>query len=296
MVVVLLYLMMALATCGSEGVLPSEGTSAPSTAPNPHAPTYTSVLPTTDALGEEMVYVPGGEFVMGSDDDMEEEKPSHQVYLDDFWIDRTEVTFGLYVRFLNDLGGHIRTCEGHDCMEPGEDDKDSRILYQGGQYAVEAGFEAYPMVEVSWYGARAYCAWAGKRLPTEAEWEKAARGTDARRYPWGNDEPECHHSNFDNCVRKTIEVGSLPAGASPYGALDMAGNVWEWTEDWYDRDYYKTAKASEPNPTGPASGRYKVARGASCYDLDELNIRSSFRFGYVPGMGHRYFGFRCVRE
>lgn len=167
-------------------------------------------------------------------------------------------------------------------MEPGEVDKDSRMFYRDGSYVVEKGYGSYPMVEVSWYGARAYCAWAGKRLPTEAEWEKAARGTDGRRYPWGNDEPECRHANFDNCVRKTIAVGSFPA-ASPYGALDMAGNVWEWTEDWSDRDYYMTEEASDPNPTGPALGRYKVAR-------------SSFPFGYVPEMGHRYFGFRCVRE
>jgi formylglycine-generating enzyme required for sulfatase activity len=244
----------------------------------------------------DMVYVPEGEFLMGSNVDSAEEKPAHTVYLDALWIDRTEVTYAQFVRFLNHLGGHEGQCLGYDCNELKDGDKHSHMLYQDGQYVVEAGYGDFPMAEVTWYGAQAYCDWVGKRLPTEAEWEKAARGTDGRRYPWGKSAANCTRANFRTCVRSTISVGSYPAGASPYGALDMAGNVYEWTLDWYDRDHYQTPAASEPNPTGPESGRNKVARGGSSYDLDLYLIRTTYRFGYVPETGHRVVGFRCVAE
>jgi formylglycine-generating enzyme required for sulfatase activity len=243
-----------------------------------------------------MVYVPEGEFLMGSDTDSAEEKPAHSVFLDAFWIDRTEVTYAQFARFLNHLQEHEGQCSGHDCIETKDRDRHSHMLYLDGQYVVETGYEDYPMSEVTWYGAQAYCDWAGKRLPTEAEWEKAARGIDGRRYPWGNSEPNCAKVNFRTCVRSTITVGSYPAGASPYGALDMAGNVYEWTADWYDRDYYQTRAASQPNPRGPESGRSRVVRGGSSYDLDLYLIRTTYRFGYVPETGHRVVGFRCVAQ
>jgi formylglycine-generating enzyme required for sulfatase activity len=256
----------------------------------------TPVIEALDGEQADMVYVPEGEFLMGSNTDSAEERPAHTVYLDAFWIDRTEVTYAQFVHYLNRLGGHEGQCSGYDCNEIKDGDKNSHMLYQDGQYVVEAGYEDYPMSEVTWYGAQAYCEWAGKRLPTEAEWEKAARGIDGRRYPWGNSQPNCAKVNFRTCVRSTITVGRYPAGASPCGALDMAGNVYEWTADWYDRDYYQAQAASQPNPTGPVSGRNKVARGGSSYDLDLYLIRTTYRFGYVPETGHRVVGFRCAAQ
>jgi len=188
-----------------------------------------------------MMPVPAGRFLMGSTSADpkagSDEKPQHSVYLDAFWIDRTEVTNAQYVQFLNALGGHTGTCGGHDCAETQVEDKYSHILNLDGRYAVESGFEEHPATQVSWYGAQAYCAWAGARLPTEAEWEKAARGTDGRLYPWGNEAPDCEKAQYGDCGGATVPVGGRPAGASPYGVLDMAGNVWEWVGDWYDPGY-----------------------------------------------------------
>lgn len=277
-----------------ESVVTSSGEALPTPIPTTLA---ADVAPAPAAISApNMVYVPKGEFLMGNDEDSNEEKPTHTVYLDAFWIDRTEVTYAQYAHFLNHLGGHEEQCAGYDCVETKDVDRQSHMLYQDGRYTVEDGYENYPMAEVSWYGAQAYCAWVDKRLPTEAEWEKAARGTDGRRYPWGNSEPDCSKVNYRTCVRHTIDVGNYPAGASPYGALDMAGNVYEWTADWFDREYYQTPEASQPNPHGPESGVYKVARGGSSYDLDLYLIRTTYRFGNDPKSFHRLVGFRCVGE
>jgi formylglycine-generating enzyme required for sulfatase activity len=293
----------SMATPPGEGSSKSEPASTPEgtrpTALPIPTPSKSGQVSTTEGLDEGqagMVYVPQGEFLMGSDVDSAEEAPAHSVHLDAFWVDRTEVTYAQFARFLNHLGGHQGQCGGHDCNELKSDDKNSHMLALDGDYVVEAGYDDYPMAEVTWYGAQAYCEWAGKRLPSEAEWEKAARGTDGRRYPWGNSDTSCAKLNFRTCVRSTFTVGSYPAGASPYGALDMAGNVYEWTADWYDRDYYQDVAASQPNPAGPASGRNKVARGGSSYDLDLYLVRTTYRFGYVPETGHRVVGFRCVAQ
>ena len=149
------------------------------------------------------------------------------------------------------------------------------------------------MVNVSWYNAAAYSRWARVRLPTEAQWEKAARGTDGRKFPWGNewDKSKCANS-MGQSLSSTKPVGSYASGASPYGVMDMAGNVWEWCADWYDANFY--AKAPTRNPKGPSTGAFRVLRGGSwCRDL-ELNFRAAYRLIIDPAFRLNYFGFRCA--
>jgi formylglycine-generating enzyme required for sulfatase activity len=243
----------------------------------------------------EMICVPAGEFLMGSTGADrkagEDEKPQHTVYLDAFWIDRTEVTNAQYVRFLNALGGHAGTCGGRDCAETQVEDKYSHLLRQDGRYVVESGFGDHPATQVSWYGAQTYCEWAGARLPAEAEWEKAARGSDGRSYPWGNESPDCDKEQYGDCGGATVPVGSRPAGASPYGVLDMAGNVWEWVADWYEASYYSRSPAR--NPQGVNSGVDKVFRGGS-WGYPPAFTRTAERASNSPTYAGFNVGFRCA--
>ena len=181
---------------------------------------------------------------MGSNSDRDDEKPVHIVYLDAYWIDKTEVTNAEYAK-----------CESaRVCKPPISYESLTRFSYYGTeQYA------NYPVVYVTWTQAKTFCLWSGARLPTEAEWEKAARGTDGRIYPWGNYYTTSALLNYNSNVGDTTAVGKYPSGASIYGALDMSGNVWEWVADWYDASYY--ASSSSTNPTGPASGGTRVLRG-----------------------------------
>jgi formylglycine-generating enzyme required for sulfatase activity len=217
--------------------------------------TWLSKTPTPSAPPG-MVYIPAGEFIMGSDEGDSDERPVHTVYLDAFHIDRTEVANAQY----------------QACVEAGACDAPSNTTYYD-----NSNYAQHPVVHVSWDDADAYCRWAGKRLPTEAEWEKAARGTDGRRYPWGNSEPDCNKANYNDCVGLTTEVGSYPAGASLYGVLDMAGNVWEWVADWYDPGYY--SQSPTRNPPGPDSGELRVLRGGSWYRSTPSGIRCALRYG-----------------
>ena len=236
----------------------------------------------------DMVLVPAGIFLMGSEEGEGDEAPMREVYLDDFYIDRYEVTNAEYVAFLNAIGGHVNRCGGHDCADIKDEDPESHIIYnyRTKRYETEAGYASHPVVKVSWYGAKAYCEHYGKRLPTEAEWEKAARGVDSRAYPWG-DEANADRANVDNRVGDTTPVGSYPAGASPYGALDMAGNVWEWVADWY-RPYPGTEWRS------PFYGqKYKVVRGGS-WNHPPRDARCTCRHIAHPARRLRVVGFRCV--
>ena len=264
---------------------PVTGLTVVPTTPTPTPTNLPLAVPSTASAGDTwtrpsdgtaMVYVPAGEFLMGSTDEDpdavdDDERPQHTVYLDAFWIDRTEVTNAQY-----------RQCvERGPCREPRyPDDETSNAPDQ-------------PVQWVSWHDAQAYAEWVGGRLPAEAEWEKAARGTDGRIYPWGDSPPDYRKAVSLSDGRHALPVGSCPAGASPYGALDMAGNLREWVTDWYDEDYYGISPMR--NPQGPASGEKRVLRGGSLYSLHR-GIRCAARFAMYPddSRSHDDFGFRLV--
>lgn len=232
--------------------------------------------------GAPMLLVPAGEFLMGSNDGGSDEKPVHRVFLDAFYMDQYEVTTERYALFLQATGR----------KQPFRWDEVS--LGSHGDR---------PVIGVDWHDADAYCRWAGKRLPTEAEWEKAARGTDGRKYPWGNEEPTSRHANFNrscgglfsSCKPYSdvlVSVGSYEDGKSPYGIYDMAGNVWEWTADWYDSNYYQSSPSR--NPTGPSSGEYRVLRGGSWPHIPP-GVRSATRYDYSLAKRYGGNGIRCAK-
>jgi formylglycine-generating enzyme required for sulfatase activity len=240
--------------------------------PNPEA----GDIWTRPADGMEMVYVPAGTFLMGSDPEEDpeadnDEFPQHGVTLDGFWMDRTEVTNAMYEECVAD----------GDCSPSAlSDDAD----YNGPEQ---------PVVGVSWNDAEAYCEWAGGQLPTEAQWEYAAREEDGRLYPWGDESPTCDLAQFGGCSGRTVPVGSFsPEGDSPFGLADMAGNVWEWTGSAY-----------EPYPYDPDDGRESISgtdvrpvlRGGSWFNGD-FSVRAANRFDFVPANRNYFVGFRCAQE
>jgi formylglycine-generating enzyme required for sulfatase activity len=222
-----------------------------------------------------MALVPAGEFTMGSATGDADEQPVHKVYLDAFFIDIHQLSVAQYARFLENTR--------HDV--PPEWSLMNRPQNQN-----------RPIANVDWADAAAYCKWAGKRLATEAEWEKAARGTDGRTYPWGNEPPTGLHANSGKDVWNNhavlTTVGSFEAGKSPYGVYDMAGNVWEWVGDWYDQNYYKASP--QQNPAGPPMGLYKVIRGGS-WGSSRSNLRSSDRETHLTSFRGFGTGFRCAK-
>lgn len=238
--------------------------------------TATSTLPPTplpskfiDSKGVPMALVSAGEFIMGSEAG-DDAKSVHTVYLDSYYMDIYEVTNAFY----------------KDCVTIGVCSDPESGFYPYKDYS------EHPVVNITWGQADQYCAWRGGSLPTEAQWEKAARGADERTYPWGEG-IDCSKANYRTCNSNTVKIGSYESGKSPYGIYDMAGNVWEWTADWYDDNYYQYSISS--NPLGPVSGRYRVMRGGSwsfrIEDLPTYNRRQG-----DPDSGRNTIGFRCVMD
>jgi len=258
--------------------------------------------------GASLVYIPSGEFRMGTDDGAKDEGPAHTVYLDAFWIDQFEVTTRQFQQFV-DNSGHRTTAEDEGWSHTWTGGSDVWTETAGAQWhhpsgpnSTIAALQEHPVVAVSWYDAVAYCQWAGRRLPTEAEWEKAARGSDERRWPWG-DAWACGRANFDDettldtetvgCVDgypRTAPIGSYTLGASPFGVYDLTGNVSEWVNDWYGADYYAISPAH--NPSGPASGRERILRGGGWFSTTSFYVPR--RRPSVPSERVESLGFRCA--
>jgi formylglycine-generating enzyme required for sulfatase activity len=227
----------------------------------------------TGADGAPMLLVPAGTFTMGDD----ENSPRREVFLDSFYIDQYEITTGRYAKFLAATGS-TRTPDDWETLNA-------------------ASGADLPVVGVDWNDADAYCRWAGRRLPTDSEWEKAARGSDARRYPWGDESPSLARANYDNASPAVYEggltdVGKHPAGRSPYGVDDLAGNAAEWTHDWFSESFPASAVR---NPRGPESGDQKTIRGGGRFDSGD-RISPTKRYHASPETRGRDIGFRCARD
>ena len=256
----------------------SEGSVVPAVSdanlpPPPILAGATLFVSSDSSAAHQMVLVPEGPFQMGSETGYPAESPVHVVKVDAFYIDAFEVTLAQY-----------RACvEAGFCSLPAEADRCEWT---------EGGPDDHPINCVYWQQAFDYCSWAELRLPTEAEWEKAARGTDGRTYPWGEEEIDRDRANYKG-TNTAKPVGSYPEGTSPYGAYDMSGNVWEWVADWWDENYYSTNPTD--NPVGPDSGEFKVLRSGSWCFL-EFSQRSARREPYGPQVTDMDIGFRCARD
>ena len=241
----------------------------------------------------QMILIPEGEFTMGTDTGAPNEGPVHTVFLDAYRIDKVEVSYAHYVAFLNAVG---RTTdeEGDEMIALGLSGMLQIRQTKDGTFELTSSQVVdHPVFDVTWHGAKAYCEWMGGRLPTEAEWEKAARGPAGRTYPWGNEEPNASLLNFDANLGGTTPVVRYPSGKSPYGVLDMAGNVWEWVQDRYSSRYY--AESPKRNPQGPDTGNIHIIRGGS-WDDDALSMRTTLRFLVGSAYADPDLGFRCARR
>ena len=229
----------------------------------------------------EMVPIPAGPFIRGSaqGEGRPDEQPRQKIYLQAFAIDKYEVTNGQYLKFVEETLHKLPF-----------------NVYGDGPLNLVKGIAELPVVQVTWHDAVDYCFWAGKRLPTEAEWEKAARGTDRRLYPWGDEPPDRKRANFDrewDDKSTLLEATSLPAGGSPYGIHHLSGNVREWVQDWYKPDYYHNAP--DRNPHGPESGILKVIRGGSWRSFDhDIRVTARGKGGFA--LKTHGIGFRCARD
>ncbi|MFO8061938.1 MAG: SUMF1/EgtB/PvdO family nonheme iron enzyme [bacterium] len=225
-----------------------------------------------------LVYIPSGSFIMGSDDEYNDNK-LHTVYLDGYYISKYETNNKQYKQFCDATGRDYP-------QDPGFDNMNNYF----------SAYPDYPVVNVTWEDANAYCEWAGLKLPTEAQWAKGARGTDGRKYPWGDHDAHYNGSYYANChsgdndadgYRYASPVGSYENGQSPYGLMDMTCNVYEWCADWYDSDYYSWSPDS--NPMGPEEGTHRVIRGASWdTEPEECSVRFAYGIiGYCEDLGFR---------
>lgn len=348
-----IVLALILTACGvatPAPTIPPTNTATVTAIPIPPTATVTPTpLPTltpTPFAGSEIrlgpneqlaVFVPAGEFLMGMDSGKADAAPAHTVYLDSFWIDKFEVTNIKYRRCVDAGGCTAPNTKALPASQNGVSSMDSRaqdtptlIMARGWDNTY---YSNYPVINVTWEQADAYCRWTGGRLPTEAEWEKAARGTDGRVFPWGTEEPytvyrsiedgsiipestpvvivpvqtQRKHRAVINSIEAYVaylqlnflsrfeapqEVGSYPDGISPYGALDMAGNVWEYVSDWYDKTFY--ANSPLKNPTGPETGTLHIVRGGSWWS-DNSTIHTYDRVNTTAnGVGIFTVGFRCA--
>lgn len=235
----------------------------------------------------DMVEISAGIFTMGRDDGPADERPAHRVTLPAYRIDRLPVTNAEFAMFLDAVGPF--NTRGERLFDV--DDPDARIHRSGGRWIADAGYERHPVVEVSWAGARDYCAWRGKRLPTEAEWEKAARGSDERRYPWGNGVPDATRAQFNARFNETAPVDRFPAGASAYGVQGLAGNAWEWVSSAYRPYPYDAGDGREDLTPGPVRG---TRGGGHDSGPDEITATQRGRsLSRNPRSGHHNIGFRC---
>ena len=301
---------------------PPTPTPPPTATPTP-LPSPTPMPSVVSVAGGSMTLVAGGFFQMGAavDDLMAAcamvstdcrrdwfaaAEPSHTVLVAPYYLDTHEVTNAAFVDFLNTIGGEAAVCRGQACIDPDQ----SRVFWENGAAAVTADRAQGPIAGVTWYGADAYCAWRGARLPSEAEWEKAAAWDDsamtARRYPWGDefhgqrlnfcdatcDAPQANVA-WNDAYAVAAPVVTYEDGHSATGHYDLAGNVWEWVADWYDPDYYVTSP--EADPTGPATGEEKVVRGGSWYDTAVLTM-AAVRFSSAPDNADATLGFRCASD
>ena len=241
-----------------------------------------------------MIFIPEGSFTMGFETDNNkewgdmDEEPVHRVTLSSYWIDKYEVTSSNFSTFLNKNKN-----EAHRFIEIAPA---VTIELKNNIYRPRKGLENYPVNRVSWFGADAYCRWKEKRLPTEAEWEKAARGTDKRIFPWGNEFPDnsrvTYRRKFNEQGFQVMEpVDGMKLGVSPYGLHHMAGNVWEWVSDWFDAAVYQDEKREDPQ--GPDSGTSKVLRGGNWY-YKAYYMRTTYRFNEKPEIFKVWQGFRCA--
>jgi iron(II)-dependent oxidoreductase len=265
----------------------------------------------------EMIAIPASAYPLGRDDGAAEERPAHRVALAGFRVDRTEVTNAAFAEYLNALKLNVRGSfsageitarnaagNGYDLLREGSegsalypiialDDDQARIGFENGRFVPTAGYEDHPVTETTWAGARAYCLWRGARLPSEAEWEAAARGQDGRLYPWGDEAPSESRVFISRRTGVTARVGSRPEGASPFGLLDMSGSLAEWTSTLKRPYPYNAADGRET----PELAGERVTRGGDyIYDSEPQRLTATHRDGFsnAPERGHRHIGFRCA--
>ena len=239
--------------------------------------------------GALMALIPEGSFAMGvpkaARDGGVDERPNHEVFVDGFYMDIYETTNGRYLEFVTETGHRV----------PQHPTDSTRGLWQGNM--MPASVTNLPVINVDWFDAEAYCRWAGKRLPTEAEWEKAAKGDNDWRFAWGDIEPTTEHANFNQIGWRgestLAQVGGYEKGKSPYGVYDVAGNVWEWVSDWYQVDYY--AQSPTHNPQGPETGKYKALR-SSGWQGETPQMRVFTRIKSLPNDRNNSTGFRCAQD